>query len=255
MPNEKDKNLASELYKKRVAPSDLNSPVNEPSPKRSKSISLESENSRLKIQSFKNSAKPSESSSTASSVFKKRHFSASPSSSSSSLSSCIENVDFEAPCNSTNNKQLNNIDAEKKKYLNSHKLNSNSAAVSSNKPVPAYKEALKKLPCKERNILLGQQPQKKKGPSADLNLTQHMNLAKFENKARLEQALEEAKTSNQMNKTSNVNSSNTSIQNSNLNNRNVYNVSKPLIIPKNPEQPLAASKVILFFIPRVLSLN
>jgi len=78
-----------------------------------------------------------------------------------------------------------------------------------------------------------------------------MNLAKFENKARLEQALEEAKTSNQKSKSSNVNSSNTNVQNSNSNNRNVNNVSKPLILPKNPEQPLAASKVILYFIPRV----
>jgi hypothetical protein len=145
---------------------------------------------------------------------------------------------------------LNNIDAEKKKYLNSHKLNSYSAAASSNKLPPApYKEALKKLPCKERNILLGQQAQKKKGPPVELNLTQHMNLAKFENKARLEQALEEAKTNNQKSKTSNVNSSNINIQYSNSNNRNVNSVSKLVIIPKNPEQPLATtSKVIFIFI-------
>lgn len=221
----------NELSKKRLAPSSsskISFSNNEPAAKRSKSITLETQNTRPKQDSFNNLIKPSES------TFKKRHMSSSPSSSSSSsLSSHIEVVDVDVPCSSKNN-NLNCIDAEKRKYLNSHKLK-NPSGVLSNKPPPAI-EALKKLKCIESAKYLAQKPKKRK-ESIDLNLTQATNIAKVENLARLNERVNEM---NKLEKNSNVNKASSSVQAPFSN--HVTNLSKP-VVSKNSEETIFASVV------------
>ena len=218
-----------------MAPSSSKSSLydNQPAAKRSKSITIDNQSSRSD-QTFTNLIKPSTETSTASSVFKKRHYSASPSSSSSSLSSCIEAVDVDVPFNSKT-KNLNSVDAEKKKYLDSHKLY-NPAAVLANK-TPQAIEAMKKLKCIETAKYLAQKPKKRK-ECLDLNLTQVLNIAKAENLARLNERDTELR--NQEKQSSNQAVSNGQYFNSNS--TRVNSSPKPLI-SKNSEQSLFSSVI------------
>jgi superfamily I DNA and/or RNA helicase len=173
--------LATDRNKKRQA---VSPEVYPPPSKRSHSAAPEREESSSSASSSKFNTV----------THKKRTISNSSTSSSSSI--IVEQIEFDNTVEIKKRKEnpnLNSVDAEKKRYLDSNKIKTTySTLATSNFSSKSSKamEDLKNLKSRETHKLFADQ-KKKKTQNNDLNLTQVMRLAKFENATRLTTKIKE----------------------------------------------------------------